>query len=111
MNCIFFSPLLCQVAGDSVTRMRQEVESLDRKTKNLVKSFHSYFKMKGELSCADTLMLLHEKLKKRMCCRTICQDLQVLLHLLYFLLIHTFNMSSVNERLIVPAVPSAVGNR
>lgn len=68
---------MCQVAGDSVTRMRQEVESLDSKTKNLVKSFDTYFKMKGELSCADALMLLNEKLKKRMCCRTICQDLQV----------------------------------
>lgn len=57
--------------------MRQEAESLDRKTKNLVKSFHTYCKMKGELSCEDIIALLNDHLKKRMRCRSVRQDLQV----------------------------------
>ncbi|KAK2647823.1 hypothetical protein Ddye_015312 [Dipteronia dyeriana] len=64
-----------EVAIDKVTSMRQVVESLDRKIKNIVKS-HTYGKMKGEPSCAETILALNDHLKKKMLCRSICQDLQ-----------------------------------
>ncbi|GAV68436.1 hypothetical protein CFOL_v3_11939 [Cephalotus follicularis] len=65
-----------EVANDKVTTMRHEFEALERKIKNLTKSFHSYCKMKGEPNCADTIVLLKDHLKQRTCCRFICRYLQ-----------------------------------
>ncbi|KAK0590950.1 hypothetical protein LWI29_033533 [Acer saccharum] len=64
-----------EVAIDKVTSMRQVVETLDRKIKNIVKS-RTYGKMKGEPSCAETIAALNDHLKKKMLCRSIRQDLQ-----------------------------------
>ncbi|KAK1568340.1 hypothetical protein Q3G72_023333 [Acer saccharum] len=65
-----------EVAIDKVTSMRQVVETLDRKIKNIVKS-RTYGKMKGEPSCAETIAALNDHLKKKMLCRSIRQDLQL----------------------------------
>ncbi|KAK3184576.1 hypothetical protein Dsin_031862 [Dipteronia sinensis] len=65
-----------EVAVDKVTSMRQVVETLDRKIKNIVKS-RTYGKMKGEPSCAETIVALNDHLKKKMLCRSIRQDLQL----------------------------------
>ncbi|KAK6286809.1 hypothetical protein POUND7_012988 [Theobroma cacao] len=67
------------VAGssDKVTTMKHEAEALEKKIKNLTKSFHIYCKMKGEPSCSDTIDLVNDHLKKRTCCRFIRQDMQL----------------------------------
>ncbi|KAL5798158.1 hypothetical protein ACOSQ2_002978 [Xanthoceras sorbifolium] len=65
-----------EVAIDKVTSMRQVVETLDRKIKNIVKSC-TFSKMKGEPSFAETIVLLNDHLKNKMLCRSIRQDLQL----------------------------------
>lgn len=70
--------MVCQVANDKVATLKQEAEASERKIKHLVESFHTRLEVKGELSSADTLVLVNDHLKKRTCCRFICQDLQVL---------------------------------
>ncbi|KAG2719628.1 hypothetical protein I3760_03G274500 [Carya illinoinensis] len=66
-----------EVSYDKVTTMKQKSEFLDRKIESLVKFFHSICKMKGEPSCANTIALVHDQLKNRMCCSYIRQDLQL----------------------------------
>ncbi|XP_022758886.1 uncharacterized protein LOC111305523 isoform X7 [Durio zibethinus] len=63
--------------SDKVTTMKHEDEALEKKIKNLTKSFHVYCKIKGELSCSDTIELVNDHLKKRTCCRFIRQDIQL----------------------------------
>ncbi|XVE78281.1 hypothetical protein DITRI_Ditri13aG0132300 [Diplodiscus trichospermus] len=64
-------------ASDKVTRMKHEAEALEKKIKNLTKSFYIYCKIKGEPTCSDTIGLLNNHLKKRACCRFIRQDMQL----------------------------------
>ncbi|KAA8526644.1 hypothetical protein F0562_008153 [Nyssa sinensis] len=66
-----------EVACDDVTAMRQVLEASDREIVNLTKSFHTSCKMKGEPSCADTVVLVNDHLKKRTCCRFLRLDLQL----------------------------------
>ncbi|XP_021890008.1 uncharacterized protein LOC110808730 isoform X2 [Carica papaya] len=66
-----------EVPCEIVTKMKKDFEALDRKIKNAAKSFHTYFKMKGEPSCADTISFLNDYLKKRMGCRFLRQDMQL----------------------------------
>lgn len=65
-----------QGAGGKVSTMKREVEALEKKIKNLTKSFHIYCKIKGEQSSSGTIELVNDHLKKRTCCRFICQDIQ-----------------------------------
>ncbi|XVF81402.1 hypothetical protein PTKIN_Ptkin15bG0152300 [Pterospermum kingtungense] len=62
---------------DKVSAMKHEAEALEKKIKNLTKSFYTYCKIKGEPSCFDTIELLNDHLKKRTCCRFIRQDMQL----------------------------------
>ncbi|XWS36668.1 hypothetical protein CRYUN_Cryun20dG0105200 [Craigia yunnanensis] len=64
-------------ASDKVATMKHEAEALEKKIKNLTKSFYIYCKIKGEPSWSDTIKLLDDHLKKRTCCRFICQDMQL----------------------------------
>ncbi|GKV41233.1 hypothetical protein SLEP1_g48799 [Rubroshorea leprosula] len=66
-----------QADNDKVTTMKHEVEAFKRKIKNLTNSLHNYYKLKGEPNSADTIILLNEQLKKRTCCRFVCQDMQL----------------------------------
>lgn len=91
-----FNKLLAhsQVPCEIVTKMKEDFEALDRKIKNAAKSFHTYFKMKGEPSCADTISFLNDYLKKRMGCRFLRQDMQVFLLVISYLLAHAMEISS-----------------
>ncbi|PPD94659.1 hypothetical protein GOBAR_DD08308 [Gossypium barbadense] len=64
-------------AGGKVSTMKREVEALEKKIKNLTKSFHIYCKINGEQSSSGTIELVNDHLKKRTCCRFIRQDIQV----------------------------------
>ncbi|XVF21190.1 hypothetical protein REPUB_Repub12eG0069100 [Reevesia pubescens] len=64
-------------ASDKVTTMKHEAEALEKKIKNLTKSFHIYCKINGEMSCSDTIALINDHLKKRTCCRFIRHDIQL----------------------------------
>ncbi|KAA3474769.1 Cytochrome P450 [Gossypium australe] len=64
-------------AGGKVSIMKREVEALEKKIKNLTKSFHIYCKIKGEQSSSGTIELVNDHLKKRTCCRFIRQDIQM----------------------------------
>ncbi|OMO75585.1 hypothetical protein CCACVL1_16128, partial [Corchorus capsularis] len=63
-------------ASDKVTTMKYEVESLEKKIKNLTKSFHIHCKLKGEPGSPETIELVNDHLKKKACCRYIRQDMQ-----------------------------------
>ncbi|PON87997.1 hypothetical protein TorRG33x02_161990 [Trema orientale] len=67
----------CQVASDNVIRMKQEIKTLDGKINSLSNFFHTYFKLKGEPSCGNSLASVRDHLKRRKCCRLIRQDLQL----------------------------------
>ncbi|KAG8485348.1 hypothetical protein CXB51_021135 [Gossypium anomalum] len=62
---------------DRVTTMKHEADALEKKINNLTKSLCPHFKIKGELSCADTIDLLNDHLKKRTCWGYIRQDMQL----------------------------------
>ncbi|KAJ6751317.1 hypothetical protein OIU85_001813 [Salix viminalis] len=64
-------------SNEKVITMRHESEALDRNIKSLTKSFHSFYKMKGEPSCGETIALVNDHLKRRTSCRFICKDLQL----------------------------------
>nr|KJB42699.1 hypothetical protein B456_007G164500 [Gossypium raimondii] len=64
-------------AGGKVSTMKREVEALEKKIKNLTKSFDIYCKIKGEQSSSGTIELVNDHLKKRTCCRFIRQDIQL----------------------------------
>ncbi|KAJ0051400.1 hypothetical protein Pint_01805 [Pistacia integerrima] len=66
-----------EVVANKVITRKQEAEAVDQKIKNLIKSFNTHCKTKGDLSCADTIPLLNDHLKKRALCRYIRQDLQL----------------------------------
>lgn len=58
--------------------MEQDVKDLHTKINSLSNFFHSYCKLKvGDRSCADTLALVYDDLKRRKCCRLLRQELQV----------------------------------
>ncbi|XP_021812561.1 uncharacterized protein LOC110755634 [Prunus avium] len=61
---------------NNVSTMRQEIKALDRQIKSLINFFHTYIKLKGEPSCADTISLVNHHLETRTCCRFIHQHLQ-----------------------------------
>ncbi|KAH1108401.1 hypothetical protein J1N35_012169 [Gossypium stocksii] len=63
--------------NDKVTTMKHEADALEKKINNLTKSLCPHFKIKGELSCADTIDLLNDHLKKRTCWGYIRQDMQL----------------------------------
>ncbi|CAK7328444.1 unnamed protein product [Dovyalis caffra] len=64
-------------SNEKLVTMRLESEALDRNIKSLTKSFHSYCKMKGEPSCAETIALVNDHLRRRTSCRFIRKDLQL----------------------------------
>ncbi|KAJ7960221.1 Dentin sialoprotein [Quillaja saponaria] len=66
-----------EVTPDKVTTTKQKLQELDGKTKNLSKFFLSYCKIRGDPSCSDTITLVHDYLKKRICCKCIRQYLQM----------------------------------
>ncbi|XP_057985147.1 uncharacterized protein LOC110653957 isoform X5 [Hevea brasiliensis] len=66
-----------EVCREKVATMKHECEALDRKIKNLTKSFHNYLKMKGEKSCSETIVLLNDHLKKKTSCRLVHEELQL----------------------------------
>ncbi|XP_021665516.2 uncharacterized protein LOC110653957 isoform X7 [Hevea brasiliensis] len=70
-------PSLLKVCREKVATMKHECEALDRKIKNLTKSFHNYLKMKGEKSCSETIVLLNDHLKKKTSCRLVHEELQL----------------------------------
>ncbi|KAK8282964.1 hypothetical protein V6Z12_D08G061400 [Gossypium hirsutum] len=63
--------------NDKVRTMKHEADALEKKINNLTKSLCPHFKIKGELSCADTIDLLNDHLKKRTCWGYIRQDMQL----------------------------------
>ncbi|KAG4186532.1 hypothetical protein ERO13_A08G049000v2 [Gossypium hirsutum] len=63
--------------NDKVTTVKHQADALETKINNLTKSLCPHFKIKGELSCADTIDLLHDHLKKRTCWGCIRQDMQL----------------------------------
>ncbi|KAF8015713.1 hypothetical protein BT93_H1286 [Corymbia citriodora subsp. variegata] len=65
-----------EVAHNSMTSMKQEIEILEKKIENLTKSLNRFCKMKGELDCVETIGLVNNFMKKRLCCRFIRLDLQ-----------------------------------
>lgn len=79
MKCLLY--YYGQVSSETVVTMRHEFEGVERKIKDLTKSFHSNFKMEGEPSCSGAIFLLNDHLKKRALCRLIREDLQVSLFL------------------------------
>ncbi|KAF8409776.1 hypothetical protein HHK36_005855 [Tetracentron sinense] len=64
-------------AYNKVNTMREEREALDKKIKNITKSFQASCKMKGEPSSTETIISVNDHLKKRTYCRFIHQDLQI----------------------------------
>lgn len=80
--------VLLQDACDKVSAMRQEIESSDRKIKNLTKSLQSSCKMKGKPNSTEIILLVNDHLNRQTCCRFIRQDLQVVFPTL-FLFPHT----------------------
>ncbi|XP_012089606.1 uncharacterized protein LOC105647985 [Jatropha curcas] len=62
---------------EKVATMKHEFEALDRKIKNITKSFHNYCKIKGEPSCSETIVLLGDHLKKKTTRRFIHKNLQL----------------------------------
>ena len=77
--------------------MKHEAEALEKKIKDLTKSFYLYCKIKGEPSCSDTIEFLNDHLKKRTCCRFIHQDMQVCLTLVVILLKTHWKLFYVTE--------------
>lgn len=67
----------CQVSSEKVTKMRQELETLDCKTKSLSEFFHSYCKMEEDQSCAETINSVRDYLQKRMSYKCILQNLKL----------------------------------
>ncbi|GMI66299.1 hypothetical protein HRI_000299200 [Hibiscus trionum] len=64
-------------ASGKVSTMKHEVEALEKKIKNLTKSFHIYCEIKGEQSSSGTMELVNDHLKKRTCCRFVRQGIQL----------------------------------
>ncbi|KAK7273465.1 hypothetical protein RIF29_14515 [Crotalaria pallida] len=67
----------CQISREKVTKLRQELETLDLKAKSLCEFFHSYCKIEGDQSCADTIKSVHGYLQKRMSYKFICHNLKL----------------------------------
>ncbi|XP_056172785.1 LOW QUALITY PROTEIN: uncharacterized protein LOC115663130 [Syzygium oleosum] len=66
-----------KVSHNPMTSMKQEIEILEKKIENLIKSLNRFCKMKGELDCIETIGLIDSFMKKRMCCRFVRLDLQL----------------------------------
>ncbi|XP_024028614.1 uncharacterized protein LOC21390286 [Morus notabilis] len=67
-----------QDASDTMSKMKQDVKDLHTKINSLSNFFHSYCKLKlGDRSCADTLAIVYDDLKRRKCCRLLRQELQL----------------------------------
>lgn len=66
-----------QVTDEKVTALKQDLEDSERRIRNLTKSFHMYFEMKGEPDSANTIVLVNKHLSRRTCCRFLRSDLQV----------------------------------
>ncbi|XP_010048333.2 uncharacterized protein LOC104437134 [Eucalyptus grandis] len=66
-----------KVAHNPTTSMKQEIEILEKKIENLTKSLNRFCKMKGELDCVETIGLINNFMKKRMCCRFVRLDMQL----------------------------------
>ncbi|KAE8668733.1 Period circadian protein, putative isoform 1 [Hibiscus syriacus] len=66
-------------ASGKIGTMKDELEGLEEKIKNLTKSFHICCKIKGELSSSGsgTIELVNDHLKKRTSCRFIRQGIQL----------------------------------
>lgn len=77
MRTLLKENLFLQVSHNPMTSMRQEIEILEKKIENLIKSLNRFCKMKGELDCIETIGLINSFMKKRMCCRFVRLDLQV----------------------------------
>ncbi|XP_048127085.1 uncharacterized protein LOC115739138 isoform X2 [Rhodamnia argentea] len=66
-----------EVSHNKMTSMKQEIEILEKKIENLTKSLNRFCKMKEELDCVETIGLINNLMKKRMCCRLVRLDLQL----------------------------------
>ena len=62
---------------DKVAAIKQALESLDRKKVKFTKALQSSCKIKGELSCVDSVSLVNDHLMKESRHRFIRQDMQV----------------------------------
>ncbi|XP_011045644.1 PREDICTED: uncharacterized protein LOC105140484 isoform X2 [Populus euphratica] len=76
-SCVDKNGRKIEDSDEKVITMRHEAEALDRNIKSLTKSFHSYYKMKGEQSSGETIALVNDHLKRRTSCRFIRKDLQL----------------------------------
>lgn len=81
---------LWQFVSAAMETMKQEIKTLDGKINSLSNLLHGYSKVVGEPSCANSLISIHDHLKRRECCRLICQDLQVFL-LFAVIFVYTLN--------------------
>lgn len=77
MHTLLREMLFLQVAHNPMTSMKQEIEILEKKIENMTKSLNRFCKMKGELDCVETIGLINNFMKKRMCSRFVRLDLQV----------------------------------
>ncbi|KAJ8748152.1 hypothetical protein K2173_000560 [Erythroxylum novogranatense] len=100
-----------EVSSKDVATMRHEFEVLNRNVINLTRMFHNYFKVKGDLSHSETLVVLHDFVKKRNSCRLMRGDLQLWElddleikngQLTIFINYHGF----ICQRLLISSVPS-----
>ncbi|XP_065873629.1 uncharacterized protein [Euphorbia lathyris] len=65
------------LSWEKLAAMKHDFEVIDRKIKNLTKSFNSYLRMKGEPSCSEIIAQLNVHLKKKTSCKIIHDDLQL----------------------------------
>ncbi|XP_027065143.1 uncharacterized protein [Coffea arabica] len=66
-----------EVTCDKVAAIKQALESLDRKKVKFTKALQSSCKIKGELSCVDSVSLVNDHLMKKSHHRFIRQDMQM----------------------------------
>lgn len=66
-----------EVTCDKVAAIKQALEALDRKKAKFTKALQSSCKIKGELSCVDSVSLVNDHLMKKSCHRFIRQDMQM----------------------------------
>ncbi|XP_020241204.1 uncharacterized protein LOC109819681 isoform X2 [Asparagus officinalis] len=66
-----------QVECDRVPSLKQELEMLDQKVKDMMKGFQSSCKIKGNPSCDGIIKVVNDHIDMKNCCRLIQQDLQL----------------------------------
>lgn len=71
--------LVFQVATHEIPKMRQKVSATQRDIDELMNSFYTYLKMKEKCSSVDTIMLVNDRLKRKVLFKSLRQDVQVIL--------------------------------